>query len=1582
MLSRKEIAARALTKKLASAKVGVVAIGSIVDEPEWVIERVAADRSVPLHAVLVVAPPIRPIANVVLASTIEAAVEWRNTPELAGHIVVFVPGEVDKLHSLADLDTLSPRDLTLTTFDWASDKFRDFPLRIRAWNALRRLADTLPLAMVEAFAAAVEADQANDEENLYAISDNLWRLGLLPDRGLLNLRTDPDERLRHNRSLMMEVSQLSEASRRRIAAALRADPDNRDLRSAYGALQAFNRYGRRDDLRNLSVALVDDLVRVSRPKPVSVSDALTPSPADPRPTVPVVGADPDPDDDLGVAREGENAGTSSVLSEGDSEEVIGRLAVDPSPESQSALASLLDVLRENMQLPAAERDEISVPNAFGGATLRLRSGDDDLRKLMGACCSADMWGGILDTPHSELRDAKNRFTPDQMEAYDPAAPSQNLGGLSLLGLFDRLDVDLVEVTRGSTFGEVFRRMAKHREVLVDDLDLVLEQPAFLFSGSADARVALDGYLDAYGELLGLFHAHEVNLNERKHAQATALVATELIRLDILHVRTPDEWKAVMTPLHPLHLWRYRQMFRYVHAENARAPMEVTEREQLIEALYEGRGVLTFLPLSQSVIGMNQKSLPLAGNLGLLPTYENDTNRYLGPDGVEFLGDLVRRWITDAPYTRTQVRVALVDVPDVARALVELRKFLVDTTDARVVCDIYVTRDHDTEGELARLDYEGQDHEVTDLLRTRRLSLNLRRCESLGQVSEQLAQRPVHLGYFFDQSQYRVIHAPRSKHLLVSPLVVVHDYNYDKTFGRGEIVPSTQTDEGLFSDFDYVVSRATASPAGQQQRLRQASGADLEPINSLLAEGRTRWLAVADRVLVPYHPTSAVPLAETLRGQREIGVWARDRSQSVRQYVSLLRGFNLAPDQDTLAALLRRFGHVATSGLLGLPALRGGSSVSDQSRRKGLVGAVLAAAWYEAKYPGCLIASLDSPLAHRWLQSRSASMERADLIGLRMEGEALVVEPIEVKALEKLSAAVQIVDTDPPTRDKRLTGTAVEQLGATIGMLRPIFGDSSLDGIFTPARREILKYQLYRECFRQVHEISWQEHWFELLNEAFAPAAPSMPVRVSGLIVHIHPEESGFVEETVTDSVADIHLVRLGQRAIQKLVRRAPSWEPETAVDPSTPAEIVDAVQFEPDGTLQTGAAESVLTVAQEQRSATGGAETESSRKTQTSRAGDVPPGAPAASTAPQPDDTREAEELARRFLRASHAYGIQVAECDPAKAVAGPTVLRFYVKLGTGQRLSELRSNLSDIGRQMSRSGLLVSQISNSSNIALDIPRLIRRNVPLSQGLPALGELGSAEEMPLALGVTPEGTQLVPDLASLPHLLVAGTTGSGKTMLLYSVLVSLLTKHPDPATLRLFLSTSKLEDFVFFEGLPHLEGGGVIDDASRAVALLRELVGRVFEERGAILTNSRCRDIGEYNRRNPSSALAPWVVVVDELADLADQLDSDRHAKAAFYLNLRRIAQLGRNRGVHLILCTQRPSADLVPTNIRALMNARVSLNLNDATASRMILEEPGAEQLQLKGDFLFKTQSTLIRGQGYHIETEELDVLLAALRS
>lgn len=152
----------------------------------------------------------------------------------------------------------------------------------------------------------------------------------------------------------------------------------------------------------------------------------------------------------------------------------------------------------------------------------------------------------------------------------------------------------------------------------------------------------------------------------------------------------------------------------------------------------------------------------------------------------------------------------------------------------------------------------------------------------------------------------------------------------------------------------------------------------------------------------------------------------------------------------------------------------------------------------------------------------------------------------------------------------------------------------------------------------------------------------------------------------------------------------------------------------------------------------------------------------------------------------------------------------------------------------------------------------------------------------------------------------------------------------------------------------------------------------IFEEserRGRLLAEARVANIVEYNKK-VAEKLAPIVVVIDEFADLADQLETTKE-KNAFYKPVQRIAQAGRSRGIHLVICTQRPEAKLVPSTTKAQLNGRVALRVNDGISSRMIIEEPDAQYLQKHGDMIYRNGDIIERAQGYLIEIEELDKIV-----
>ena len=354
---------------------------------------------------------------------------------------------------------------------------------------------------------------------------------------------------------------------------------------------------------------------------------------------------------------------------------------------------------------------------------------------------------------------------------------------------------------------------------------------------------------------------------------------------------------------------------------------------------------------------------------------------------------------------------------------------------------------------------------------------------------------------------------------------------------------------------------------------------------------------------------------------------------------------------------------------------------------------------------------------------------------------------------------------------------------------------------------------------------------------------------------------------------------------------------------------------------------------------------------------------------------KEIEQLVKDFKRSCGDYHVSLKECNPEDTVVGPSVIRLKFRLGRGQSLQGLSSHLEDIGREMKRTGVIIQQVPNSDELLLDVPRLKREKVLFKDVIAFLPKVTSPEQLYFPLGRTPNGKDLIEDLGQMPHMLVGGSTGSGKSVFLFTMLAAMLMTHPTKDELQLVLSSSKLEDFIHFEGLPHLYSGGVISDAVEATRVIKDVIFEESERRGKLLAEARVANITEYNKI-ASEKLAPIVVVIDEFADLADQLETKKEQNA-FYKPVQRIAQAGRSRGIHLVICTQRPEAKLVPSTTKAQLNGRVALRVNDGISSRMIIEAPDAQHLQKHGDMIYKNGDTVERAQGYLIEIQELDEIV-----
>lgn len=330
--------------------------------------------------------------------------------------------------------------------------------------------------------------------------------------------------------------------------------------------------------------------------------------------------------------------------------------------------------------------------------------------------------------------------------------------------------------------------------------------------------------------------------------------------------------------------------------------------------------------------------------------------------------------------------------------------------------------------------------------------------------------------------------------------------------------------------------------------------------------------------------------------------------------------------------------------------------------------------------------------------------------------------------------------------------------------------------------------------------------------------------------------------------------------------------------------------------------------------------------------------------------------------------------------IAGPSVTTFKISMGEGERVSKIVNLEDDITLSLAaKSVRIFAPIPGTSLVGIEIPNEKPQPVFLSDVLP----YAQGGPLECAFGRDSEGKPIVVDLAGLPHLLVAGTTGSGKSVLLNAIIMSMLMRST-PEQVRLIMVDPKRVEFTGYAGLPHLYVPVVTEPRQAASALQWGVTE--MERRLKVFEHYKVRDIKTYNgnvdggkyadMENPPKHMPYFVIVIDELADLMMVAGKDVESSIV------RIAQLGRAAGIHLIVATQRPSADVVTGLIRANIDNRVALSVDNALNSRIILDQKGAEQLLGRGDMLVKLRGKKPRrAQGCWVSDEEIERTVAFVR-
>lgn len=1573
MMNKQELVVALLRRHLAEIKVGIIVKG--VDDifPEEIIKELAADE-MHLYAAAIGYDEVVEYSEEQYAITdsIEKAVLWRSMPECAGSIIVFIRNDTDKLHSLAEFEVITTRDVARLLVEQQIKSENNTPTN-SFWSALQVTSDYYTFdALHEFISAVVESDNPAE-----AIPQNMWRLNLLQDIEMLGTKSKPEERLAKNRDLIYAIGQLSEDSRKKLSRSLvRTKANDKErLQKAYSSLQSLYKYGNRETLKALDLETVQELFSASQKTETKKKNKDEPVPP---------GETPDTPDGI----------DTTPIRPKELDHLISDAIVFGDEEEQENIRDLLSELNKHYDTETEENDD-SIPTIggiFGDRNIVLESHHTDLRKLVGKFCSNTAWGGIMETDESVLKDAISADI-NSVQVFDPEDKESVvafIGGIdgsqSLFDFIIQFDAqfDSKGLETAERFSPIIRNLKEKRAKLFSCLDMIMYHPVLLFGASEENRTNLIEYIQAWEQLYHAFCVNEPTMRQIS-AGGTSFIARAILLLDVLYVKTPKEWKGILLPLHPVYLWRYYEVFRTL--PNKKASLSDEDKEALSKVLSQLPQILSFIVANSIVTATTEdRVLPCSGSIEMLPTFENKTNRYLGNDGTDSVEEILTRWVGFAPYTRNEIRVCSVDAPDLIGNIRQIKCFMDKNSIKRVVYDVYLTRNQNGNTELSKFDYSGKDYEIGEYIRNDRISISIHNVRTSSDVKSALDFRPVHVAFYFDQSSYAIEFGPNSHNLYINPLVITYDYDFDEIQHKGSIYPSSEMDSGLIGDYHKLMRSADIISNNMNPRTTYNGNADMTAVVSTIRDRHTQWLVVADRDTNNYQPETAIPIGEMQYDKRMVNAWAADDSRIIAQYLTLLRGYNLYPKTETLINILRQFGHIASNGLISIPKF-GADAQAVDNKRKGLIGTLFAASWYMKQHDDALVASLDDDKARLWLQNNKHGNERADLVGLYYDeaSNTLHIEPIEVKTRDE-SPDATIKKDDSDLKSFNITGHAAEQVASMVEILREIFtADENQADMFTSARREVLKYQIVSECFRNVHNSDWQKKWYLILKKAFSNEKEKrLNIFVSGLLLHIKLNEaSGGEHITCKNPDFDDCLIdywKLTSKEIQRdilgegvLIKEAITPDFDNSED--APAEITGT----DDAIIDTDIDAPSAPVSNEQEHKTiVDDSTPSELPMVTEDLDGVQESKQDTLVAVDNDNSvsrNEIDQLVKDFKRSCGDYHVSLRECNAEDTVVGPSVIRLKFRLGRGQARQGLSSHLEDIGREMKRTGVIIQQVPNSDELLLDVPRLKRKKVLFKDVISSLPKVTSPEQLYFPLGRTPNGKDLFEDLGQMPHMLVGGSTGSGKSVFLFSMLAAMLMTHPRKEDLQLILSSAKLEDFIHFEGLPHLYSGSIISDADEATRVIKEVVFEESERRGRLLAEARVANIIEYNKK-ATEKLAPIVVVIDEFADLADQLDTKKEQNA-FYKPVQRIAQAGRSRGIHLVICTQRPEAKLVPSTTKAQLNGRVALRVNDGISSRMIIEEPDAQYLQKHGDMIYKNGDVIERAQGYLIEIPELDQIV-----
>lgn len=1069
------------------------------------------------------------------------------------------------------------------------------------------------------------------------------------------------------------------------------------------------------------------------------------------------------------------------------------------------------------------------------------------------------------------------------------------------------------------------------------------------------------YIRAYERLLLAINEDFPKIWGVAASNAKAIINV-VMSLDYVFIVGEGKLHAMPTPLHPMYLWKYVELSKEILASKGVSNIEdeyLTEDDKsfIIRKAEDIPDPLSVMLLPVTVTEQVAAFLPLAGRIGLLPVYSNIPQVNQSESGIDTLKQAIVRYICLYPHAGMMLRLCLIDPPSV-EVIVSMLKDLNSDREFNINgIEVTIFRTKEVPGSWIEIDDDSMNEGMLGKYKGKRsLNFKLKIVNKRRSYSQILAEVDTeqHLFVVFDPNEVKIETAQNSRQIHIHPLCVPKIYKYNPINEEVEIRPASEG--GIFTIYSSIIEKLNEHPSTfSHMSTFFRTPLKRDTYDKLLE--KSDWLVILDQSLKSWD-ISLRAASEKLfyreNDYRSVGIYSANCNKFIRGYDLLVKNLgNFIPRDSGIKNVIEAIRNINDDGLLSIVSHKS-NKIFDERHGKGSLGTAIAAVHYKRNNPASILVGLDTQLAQEWLSDREEG-ELPDLVAINLNADrTVVVDIIEVKTYANNPNSFEI-------RNEKISGHAVQQVTVLEKLIHEMFGVQ--ERITTVSRREILREQVFDCLFHADIESTEKLQLCDDLNALFAGEFRVSVRKNIAFVDFDNCNSSEFQYEGDNGYEGkQYYLTTIGSNEIQSILAGtifSSTVDATILHDNNSRNEDSKEECFEG----KKGTEEKTSNITSEQETL------------DNDNLSDVPTDSHefANASEEQKQEVRtRIEEKCAKLNKVFKDYGIRAEAIETDKVQEAARFTRFPVKLKSGETVNSLNRYKNDIGIQLEANGeILIEHIKGTSYISIDIPFADSgKTIELLDNLQVLDE--SKGKLDVIAGQTPDGKMEVLDISKAPHMLIAGTTGSGKTIFLYSIIVSLLHKYP-MEELEFLIVDPKQTDFVFFEDLPNLYGGHIVIDAEEALELIRRVNDVDKPERMSMIRSCRSRDIDSYNEKNPDNRMKRLVIIIDEYADLIQTAEMQGNRKE-FEKFLSMLAQKVRSLGIHLIIATQRPSANIVTGVLKANIPYRISFRLPSHTDSQTILDMPGAENLLGKGDMLMVTDSDTKRMQGLFITETELE--------